>query len=152
MLALLVDQLNVNVFYCTSSNSKRVTQSVLASELYSAFHALNYTSAVWYTLNCIFDLVILWALYTDSKSFFYLISGLDSFYKRRLPIDPCVLRQVYELRELTETVWILSPQNPADAMTIKDFPNDLVIILKSDKINLSTKSWVERPTSENGKP
>lgn len=45
--------------------------------------------------------------------------GLNSTTEKGLLIDLSILKQSYEIRELTETVWIPSAQSPADAMAKK---------------------------------
>lgn len=86
-------------------------------------------------------------MYADSKSLFDGIVERNATTKKRLLIDLRVLRESYEMRELTNIVWILSAQNPADAMT-KDAPSSaLQKLLDNNHLKLNANSGVERKSS-----
>lgn len=120
---------NTNVVHCSSAKSKQVTQSVLAAELFAAIHAFYFASTLRVTLRDIFHRVIRLVLHTDSKSLFNSTAGLTSATEKRVLIDLFILRQSYELRELTKIVWNPSEQNSADAITKINASNDLSSLL-----------------------
>lgn len=65
--------------------------------------------------------------------------------KKRLLIDLCVLRQSYEIHELTEIVWIQGSQNPADAIKQANPMDALCSLVKTNKVTVDAKTWIERP-------
>lgn len=146
IIAIADNHGNANIIHYQSIKSKRVTKSVLASELFAAVHAFDVASTLRVTLNNIFDRSIPLVLYTDSKSLFDSIVGMNSTTEKRLLIDLSLLRERYELRELTEVVWIPSEENPADALTKENASPALMSLLQKNKISVNAKVWVDRPT------
>lgn len=142
----LADKFNkANVLHYTSVKSKRVTRSVLAAELFAAVAAFDYSSTLRGTINEVFGRIIPLVLFTDSKSLYDCLVGINSTTEKRLLIDLCMLRQSYELREITEVVWIPSHQNPADGMTKDNACCALEKLICSNELDLQPKAWVERP-------
>lgn len=148
IIALTDSSRNANIIHYTSVKSKRVTRSVLAAELFAAVNAFDCASTLRVTLNDIFGLVVPLVIYTDSKSLFDSITGLNSTTEKRLLIDLFILRQNYELRELSDIVWIPSSLNPADAMTKQKASPALLNLMQSNKIEVEAKTWVERPSQQ----
>lgn len=142
----LADKFNrANILHYSSVKSKRVTRSVLASELFAAVLAFDHASTIRLALNKIFGRLIPHILYTDSKSLYDSLVGINSTTEKRLLIDLCMLRQAYELRELTEVIWIPSSQNPSDAMTKSNASGALERLIRTNRLEVDAKSWVERP-------
>lgn len=72
VIALADDNNNANIIHWSSLKCKRVTRSVLASELYSVAHGFNVAVVLKATIEQILDLKqpLLLILCTDSKSLY----------------------------------------------------------------------------------
>ena len=106
-----------NIIHWSSVKCKRITRSVLASELYGMALGFDTGSSIKTTLSKILDKSIPLAICTDSKSLFDCMVKLGTTREKRLMIDIISLRQSYERREIAEIKWIEGNTNPADAMT-----------------------------------
>ncbi|CEJ95277.1 Putative Polyprotein [[Torrubiella] hemipterigena] len=141
-----------NIVTYSSTKSKRVTRSALASELYSMVQGAD----VGYALNSTLEIItkqlgipkIPMILCTDSFSLYECLVKLGTTKEKRLMIDIMALRQSYERREANEVRWIHGNDNPADAMT-KASPNQaLRNLIDTNKLILSMEGWVERKNKE----
>ena len=133
-----------NLVHWSSTKCKRVTRSVLASELYAMVAGFDIGAALQSTASSILRSKIPLALCTDSFSLYDCMVKLGTTAEKRLMIDIMGLRQSYERREIDEIRWIDGTCNPADAMT-KDRPcQALTQLVDSNTIVLRTNGWVER--------
>ena len=116
---ILIDRnQSVNILYQSSIKYKRVTRSVLASELYRLAHGFDIGAAIKSTIQRILQLEQLpLVLCTDSKSLYDCLVKLDTTQEKRLIVDLICLRQAYKRRKITEVKWIRGRNNPADAIT-----------------------------------
>lgn len=133
-----------NNVHCSSVKPKRMTRSVLSSELYVAVHAFDFASTLKTTINDIFGKLVSLTLYTDSKSLYDGLVGINATTEKRLLIDLRMLLESYELRELANAVWISSPHNPADKMTENSPTPALQKLLVENSLDLQGSSWIER--------
>lgn len=78
-------------------------------------------------------------LQTDSKSLFDGLVNIGTMTEKRLLMGLRMMREDYEQRELTEVIWIPSKQNLADSMTKKNSSFALIILVTSNRLNLTTK-------------
>lgn len=106
-----------NIIHWSSTKCKRVTRSVLASELYAMVAGFDIAVALQSTVNGVFQAKVPLILCTDSYSLYDCIIRLGTTAEKRLMIDIMGLRQSYENREINEVRWIDGSCNPADAMT-----------------------------------
>jgi hypothetical protein len=115
-----------NLIHYSSTKSKRVIRSVLASEIYGMIGGVDMAIAINTTIKIITDELRFTAIptvvYTDSYSLYECLVKLGTTKEKRLMIDIMAIRQSYERRELQEIRWINGQDNPADAMT-KSNPN-----------------------------
>ncbi|HEY2455482.1 MAG TPA: hypothetical protein VGI71_23255 [Scandinavium sp.] len=137
-----------NVIHWSSTKSKRVTRSVLASEIYGMVGGVDMTFVITSTLNMIMDQLNLptipMIVCTDSYSLYECIVKLGSTKEKRLMIDIIALRQMYERREMFDIRWINGHDNPADAMT-KSAPNkSLETFLDTNSLRIRVEGWVKR--------
>lgn len=137
-----------NVIHWSSTKSKRVTRSVLASEIYGMVEGVDIAFAITSTLKMITDQLCLPAIpmvvCTDSYSLYECIVKLGSTKEKRLMIDIMALRQMYERREMFDVRWVNGYDNPADAMT-KSVPNKaLGVFLDTNTLRIRVEGWVER--------
>ncbi|OWT43021.1 polyprotein [Pochonia chlamydosporia 170] len=141
-----------NIITYSSTKSKRVTRSALASELYSMVQGTDIGYAIASTLKLITKQLgipdIPTILLTDSYSLYECLVKLGTTKEKRLMIDIMALRQSYERREVHEVRWINGGDNPADAMT-KASPNHaLRTLIDKNKIAIRVEGWVERKKDE----
>lgn len=137
-----------NIINYSSTKCKRVTRSVLASELYGTVQGIDNGITLGTTLNMIMkqlgyaDIPIV--VCTDSRSLYDCLVKLGTTTEKRLMIDIMSIRESYERRELTEIRWIDGRDNPADAMT-KDKPNNaLEKLVSTNKLTVRVDGWVDR--------
>ena len=100
------DNNNCNIIHWSSVKCKRVTRSVIASELYALVHGFDTTRALKDTLDKITQTQIPITICIDSFSLYECLVKLGTTYEKRLMIDIMTIRQSYERREITEIIWI----------------------------------------------
>lgn len=137
-----------NVVHYSSTKCKRVTRSVLASEIYGMVSGVDMAISIGSTLNMILKGLKLnpvpIVVCTDSYSLYDCLVKLGSTKEKRLMIDIMALRQSYERRELAEVRWINGDDNPADSMT-KSNPNKaLKNFVDANRIKVRVDGWVTR--------
>lgn len=102
--------LSGNIIHWSSVKCKRITRSVLASELYAMVHGIDIAIAICTTLNIITQRLNLndipTIICTDSFSLYECMVKLGTTKEKRLMIDIMAIRQPYERRELSEIRWI----------------------------------------------
>ncbi|KAK1916420.1 hypothetical protein P3342_004239 [Pyrenophora teres f. teres] len=140
-----------NMIHYSSTKCKRVTQSVLASEIYGIVNGFDIGIAIATTLRMITERLGISAIplivCTDSYSLYECLVKLGTTKEKRLMIDIMALRQSYERREITEIRWINGEDNPADAFT-KASPNRaLERFIDGNKLTVRVDGWVQRSTS-----
>ncbi|CAE7221040.1 hypothetical protein PTTW11_11373 [Pyrenophora teres f. teres] len=140
-----------NIIHYSSTKCKRVTRSVLASEIYGMVNGFDIGIAIATTLRMITERLGISAIplivCTDSYSLYECLVKLGTTKEKRLMIDIMALRQSYERREITEIRWINGEDNPADAFT-KASPNRaLERFIDGNKLTVRVDGWVQRPTS-----
>jgi hypothetical protein len=141
---VMTDGKKANVIHWSSVKCKRVTRSVLASELYAMALGFDVGAAIKATLQGIFQCEIPLVLCTDSRSLYDCLVKLGTTHEKRLMIDLMHLRQSYERREIAEVKWIDGNSNPADAMTKQKPCNALKKLIDTNEINIDAIQWVER--------
>lgn len=150
MIVLADKYNNANVVHWQLVKYRRVTRSVLASELYALSLGFDISATIKSTLDQILSGLpqgIPLTLCVDSKSLYDCLVKLGTTHEKRLMIDMLCLRQSYERREIAEILWIRGEKNPADAMT-KEKPCDaLQRLIATNKLDLDVNAWVERKAS-----
>jgi hypothetical protein len=136
-----------NIVHWSSVKCKRVTRSVLASELYGMAHGFDIGAAIKSTVDKILQVNLSLILCTDSKSLYDCLVRLGTTQEKRLMIDVMCLRQAYERRQVTEVKWIDGNTNPADAMTKGKPCTALSQLIDTNRIELRAVGWVERTDS-----
>jgi hypothetical protein len=137
-----------NLIHYSSTKSKRVTRSVLASEIYGMVGGVDMAISINTTIKMIMDQLgftsIPIIVCTDSYSLYECLVKLGTTNEKRLMIDIMAIRQSYERRELQEIRWINGQDNPADAMT-KSSPNRaLEKFLDTNHLQVRVEGWVKR--------
>ena len=143
-----------NLIHWSSTKCKRVTRSVLVSEIYAMANGVDMGIAIAGTVNSIVNKAgsvhkleipsIPVVVCTDSRSLYDCLVKLGTTREKRLMIDIMALRQSYERGEVFEVRWIDGRDNPADAMT-KPAPNRaLESLVETNTVVLRVQGWVER--------
>jgi len=135
---------NANILHWTSIKCKRVTRSVLASELYGMAHGFDMGASVKATIDKMLEIELPLVMCTDSKSLYDCLVKLGTTQEKRLMIDIMCLRQAYERRQIAEVKWIDGDTNPADSMTKLKPSNSLRTLIDTNKVQFKEKEWVER--------
>jgi hypothetical protein len=136
---------SANILHWSSIKCKRVTRSVLASELYRLAHGFDIGAIIKSTIQRILQLEQLpLVLYTDSKSLYDCLVKLGTTQEKRLMVDLMCLRQAYKRRKIIEVKWIRGRNNPADAITKAKPCQALKTLINTNKLNLEVNKWVKR--------
>ena len=143
-----------NLIHWSSTKCKRVTRSVLTSEIYGMVSGFNLGLAITTTLKIVTKRLglpeIPLIICTDSYSLYECLVKLGTTKEKRLMIDIMALRQSYQRREITEIRWINGKDNPVDAMT-KSSPNcALKDFIDNNKLTIRMEGFVERPQEIKG--
>lgn len=137
-----------NLTHWSSTKSKRMTRSVLASEICGMSIGADMAIALTATTENILKQLKLSPLpvvvCTDSYSLYQFLVKLGTTSEKRLLIDIMVLRQSYETRKLHEIRWINGKDNPADAMTKSNCYKALENFIKTNSLTVRVEGWVER--------
>jgi hypothetical protein len=153
VIALADENNKANILHWSSTKCKRITRSVLASELYAMAHGFDVGAAIKGTVESIMEIENLpLVLCTDSKSLYECLVKLGTTQEKRLMIDIMCLRQSYERRQIAEVLWIDGNNNPADAMTKTQPCQALRDLVDTNRIDLRATGWVERDGGDKGQP
>jgi hypothetical protein len=133
-----------NILHWSSTKCKRVTRSVLASELYGMAHGFDMGVSVKSTIDKALQINLPLVVCTDSKSVYECLVKLGTTQEKRLMIDVMCLRQAYERREIAEVKWIKGDSNPADSMTKAKPSNALKRLIETNTLQMDVEEWVER--------
>ncbi|KAI1002055.1 hypothetical protein K3495_g6147 [Podosphaera aphanis] len=146
VIALADDNHKANIIHWSSLKCKRVTRSVLASEIYSVAHGFDVAVVLKTTIEQILDLnePLPLILCTDSQSLYDCLVKLGNTQEKRLMIDIMSLRQSYEWHQITEIRWIDGRSNSVDAMTKSQPCPALTSLVDTNRLNVETSGWVER--------
>lgn len=137
-----------NILHWSSFKCKRVTRSVLASEIYGLVNGFDAGWSISTTLNIITNRMglpeIPVVVCTDSHSLYECLVKLGTTDEKRLMIDILALRQSYERREINEVRRIEGTKNPANALT-KNTPNKaLEELVSTNKLSMKARDmWCE---------
>lgn len=137
-----------NLIHWSSTKCKRVTRSVLASELYGMMSGFDISMALSTTLNQIMGSLgmprIPIVLCTDSRSLYECLVKLGTTDEKRLMIDIMSLREAYERKDISEVRWIDGKDNPADACTKKAPNGALEKLISTNTLRIRVEAYVER--------
>ena len=114
-----------NILHWSSVRCKRVTRSVLASELYAIVAGFDQGVAIQSTLTAIMKQLIPLILCIGSYLLYDFMIHLGNTAEKRLMIDVMGLRESYKQRAIPEVRWIDRRRNPANTITKKRVCNAL---------------------------
>lgn len=137
-----------NIVHFSSTKSKRITRSVLASEVYGMVAGVDMAHVISSTIQIITTHLHLppipTIVCTDSYSLYECLVKLGTTKEKRLMIDIMALRQSYERRELFEIRWINGSDNPADALTKSAGNKTLEFLVSNNEAVIRMEGWVTR--------
>ncbi len=113
---------NTNILHQTLIKCKRVTRSILASELYAIVYRFDTSTLIKSIIKRVLKINLLLVLCTDSKSLYNCLIRLGTTQEKRLMINMICLRQAYEQYKITKVKQIQGNTNPANSIT-KDKPS-----------------------------
>ncbi|KAI1667266.1 hypothetical protein L13192_07975 [Pyrenophora tritici-repentis] len=129
-----------NIIHWSSLKCKRITRSVLASEIYAMAYGVDIAIAIRSTLNIIIDRLSLphvpIVVCTDSLSLYECLVKLGTTKEKRLMIDIMAIREGYERGDLTDIRWIDGRDNPADAMTKATANTSMEQLINTNELEL----------------
>ena len=136
-----------NLLHWSSTKCKRVTHSVLASEIYAMVAGMDIGYVLAKTIQSVLEQLNLPPLpliiCTDSFSLYECIVKLGTTLEKRLMIDIMALRESYERHEIHTIKWINGADNMADAMT-KRTPNAaLARFVDTNEVVIRVEGWVQ---------
>jgi len=100
---VLIDAINkANIIYWLLIKYKRVTRSVLASELYGMAYRFDIGAVIKLIVNKILNINLPLVMCTDLKLLYNCLVRLNTTQEKRLIINVMYLRQAYERREIME--------------------------------------------------
>jgi len=141
-------EIHGNVLHWSSTKCKRVTRSVLASEIYAMAHGVDIAISIATTMNTTMKRLAMPSIpivvCTDSLSLYECLVKLGTTKEKRLMIDIMALREAYERGDVSDIRWIDGRDNPADAMT-KASPNAaLSNLIDTNNLTMRVQGWVSR--------
>ena len=102
VLALVDKEENANILYWLSIKCKRVTRSVLVSELYRMAYRFDIKASIKATIEKILTINLLLILCINSKSLYDCLVKLGIIQEKYFIIDIIYLRQAYERRKIVK--------------------------------------------------
>ncbi|EED20802.1 transposable element tc1 transposase, putative [Talaromyces stipitatus ATCC 10500] len=134
---------NANIVHWSSIKCKRVTRSVLASELYAMVHGFDSAASIKSTTMQLLHLTkpLPLVICTDSKSLYECLIKLGTTQEKCLMIDLMCLQQSYKRQEIAEIKWINGESNPADAITKSKPCRALQALIDTNKLNINVDGW-----------
>jgi hypothetical protein len=141
-------KLTGNIIHWSSVKCKRITRSVLASEIYAMAHGVDIAIAIGGTIDIIMQRLHLpnvpIVVCTDSRSLYDCLVKLGTTKEKRLMIDIMALREAYERSELMDIRWIDGRDNPADSMTKAGSNSAIEHLIDHNQLELRVQGWVNR--------
>src|SRR6266536_1720458 len=144
VIVLMDQNWTVNIIHWSSIKCKRVTRSVLASELYALAYGFDIRAAIKSTIEKILHTILLLVLCTDLKSLYDCLVKLGTTQEKRLMVDLMCLQQSYKRQEIAKIKWIDGNSNPTDAMTKSKPCQALRDLIDTNTVKLEVTRWVER--------
>jgi hypothetical protein len=137
---------NANIVHYGIAKCKRVTRSVMASELHGL--VLRFDNA-YFVKTMISELLngdVPIDAFIDSKTVFDTIVKLGTTTEKRLLIDAAALQESHLKGELRSLFWIPSAENCADALTKEPYQPDsaLTRLIKTNMLQVTPCGWVNR--------
>lgn len=136
-----------NVIHYSSHKSRRVVRSVLGGEVYAFADEMDVGLTLKHDLEGIVGRPTGLRMFTDSKTFFDVITKNTTTTEKRLMIEIKAVRESYERMELSDVPWIRSENNPADALSKVKENAVLNHIVDKQVVDHEVEQWVIRSSA-----
>jgi hypothetical protein len=145
-----------NIIHWFFIKCKRITKSVLASEVYAMAEGVNMAVAIGTTINRIIAKLgapsVPIVVCTNFLFFYECLMKLGTIKEKRFIINIIAIRQAYERQKMRDIRWINNRNNPADAIT-KGTPNHaLKELINTNRLILRLQGWIKRDNKTDGNP
>ena len=130
--------------FWSSYKSKRVTRSVLGSEVMAFADAFDMAYTIKYDLQIMLNKIIPISMLTDSKSLFDVLTSSSTTTEKRLMIDLQTVQDSYNKNEITDVAHIRSIYNISDALTKVKKESILLDTLRTSKLSHPVEQWIIR--------
>lgn len=133
-----------NIIYFRSYKSRRVSRSVLGSEIYAFADGFDYAYGLKADLELMIKKIVPITILTDSKCLFDIITKSSTTSEKRLMIDLAAINEAYKLHEISKIGHISTQKNPANSLTKIAKSDQLLQIMNEGKIDIEVNIYVER--------
>lgn len=148
IIALVDKHDHANVVANSSRKGRRVTRSVLASELFALVDGFDTAAAIADQVSeMLRSSVPVWNA-VDSRTLFNIVTKMGTVSESRLMIDVAELREQYVQRKLN-MFWIPSAENCADPFTKMKGSMSALDNLLAGLLSLNPNAWVEHLSARN---
>lgn len=140
-----------NIIHFASNRCRRVTRSVMASEIHALVIGFDNAFALNHLAQEVLNRKIILDAYVDSRTLFDVIARDGRTSEKRLQIDIHALRQSYSQGELQQLGWIPSELNPADALSktiVKPTETPLWKLMRTNNLELDPIGWSTKQSNE----
>jgi hypothetical protein len=145
-----------NIIYWFFVKCKRITRSVLASEVYAMVEGVNIAIAIGTTIDRIITklgaLSVFIVVCTNSLFFYECLVKLGTTKEKKLIINIIAIRQAYERQEMRNIRWINNRNNPADAMIKGTLNHAFKELINTNRLILRLQEWIKRDNKTNSNP
>lgn len=136
------DSKNCQPLYWNSYKSKRVTRSVLGSEVMAFADAFDMAYTIKYDLQHIIQNRVRLHMLTDSLSLFDVLTRNHVTTEKRLMIDLKNVTNAYHSKEIDDIAFVRSEFNIADALTKTKSQEFLIKTLTKNKLEHPIDQWI----------
>jgi hypothetical protein len=143
---LLADQHDhENIIAYASKKCRRVTRSLLASEMYALVEVFDVACAIAEQLQGIVgQKADVWNV-IDSQTVYNIVVRFGNMTEKRLAVDAAMLREAHMKKAMTRLLWVPSRENAADVMTKPNVRNEVLDALVSRyELLLNPTAWIDR--------
>jgi hypothetical protein len=143
-----------NIIHWFFVKCKRITRSVLASEVYAMAEGVDIIVAIGITIDRIVAelgaLSVPIVVCTDFLFFYECFVKLGTIKEKRFIINIMAIRQAYERQKMRDIRWINNRNNPADAITKGTLNYAFEKLININRLILRLQGWVKCDNKTNG--
>jgi hypothetical protein len=131
-----------------SRKGRRVTRSVLVSELFALVEGFDTAAAIAYQLSEILSINVPVWVAVDSRTLFTVVTRMGHVSEKRFMVDVAELRDQY-VQDKLKVFWIPSSDNCADPLTKARASTTALEKLLDGTLHLNSNAWVEHLAARN---
>lgn len=133
----------MNIINWLSIKCKRISNIVLASQLYAMIYELDLRAMIKSIIEYILAQSVLVILYMNLKSLYDCLVKLSTTQEKRLIVYIMCLRQSYERCKIIEMRWIDDNSNSVNGITKAKPCHVFQELLNTNIVNMKISGWVE---------